>query len=114
MENVLPYTVLLPIGRVACYVDIPSEPSKATMDWLMTPGRGRWSGRLLMRDADDGIWHDWLYNIERAMLRCCSRCCSIPRPSATKVLQPLTTDPDDPPLADDAAPVPARRISSNR
>ncbi len=57
--------MLLPSGMVVSEVDIPSEPSKATMDWLMTPGRGRWSGRLLLRDADDGVWYDWFYNFER-------------------------------------------------
>lgn len=64
MENILPYAVLLPIGMVASDDDILYEPSKATMDWLMMPGRGRWSGRMLIRDDVDGVWHDWLYNFE--------------------------------------------------
>ncbi len=52
-------------------------------------------------------------------MRCCSPCCSIPRPSVIKVPEPLTTNPDNPPLADDAALVPAKlyilkRIAKHR
>ncbi len=66
MENILPYEGLLPIGLVASDDDILYEPPKATMDWLMTPGRGRWLSRVLSReDDDDGLWHGWLYNFER-------------------------------------------------
>lgn len=65
MENGLPYAVLLPIGMVKSDDDFLYEPSRATMDWLMMPGRGRWSGRVLSREDDNGVWHDWLYNFER-------------------------------------------------
>ena len=65
METILPYVVLMPVGMIESDDDFLYEPPEATMDWLMMPGRGRWSGRVLSREDDDGIWHDWLYNFER-------------------------------------------------
>lgn len=65
METTLPYVVLMPGGKVESDNEFLYEPSKATMEWLITPGRGRWSGRVLSREGDNGVWHDWLYSFER-------------------------------------------------
>lgn len=65
MKTILPYAVLLPIELVEPDDDVLYEPPLATMARLMTPGRGRWSGRVISQEDGDGVWHDWLYNFER-------------------------------------------------